>query len=192
MQLVNMAFLFRPKETSRRCFTMNHCLKFADTFFYDFYWLKWGFWFCREGTANMGIRQVLFTDANTGVLLKSLDRTDMPNTLFGYTGLPDGQVFGLGHTVRYEFNIGRPVYRTYPCMLSPRNAKLDNTNSLVSRSDYSAGSWYGYWKPRMETHFEWCLSDGSSLQIVQHEYPSRYCVKVEPVSVNIERRFTWV
>lgn len=171
---------------------MNFCLRFKNSFYYDPDWLKWGFWFPREGSPNQGVVKVLFTDTETGEVLTELGRDTMPNTLYGFSGLPSCKVFGLGHTVRYSFSTGRPVYRTFPCALSPKNTEPDNSDSLVTRSSYSEANYNGYWKPRMATYFDWCLNPNADLNIVQEKHPSRYCVAVEWVSVNIERRFHWV
>lgn len=191
MQFVEMTFDFRPGGASRRQFLMNFCLKFKTQFYYDHDWLKWGFWFPREGSPGEGVRQVIFRDWLTGELIQTLDRNDMPNTLYGSSSLPTCKVFGLGHTVRYSFNIGRPVYRTFPCALSPKNVEPNGSDSLVTRSSYSELNYYGYWKPRMDTYFSWCLNPNADLNIVQASHTERYCVSVEWVGVNIEKRFHW-
>jgi hypothetical protein len=192
MQFVKMTLDFRPGGSSRRQFLMNFCLKFKTQFYYDSDWLKWGFWFPREGSPGEGVHKVEFRDWFTEELIQVLERSDMPNTLYGNPSLPRCKVFGLGHTIRYSFNIGRPVYRTFPCALSPQNTKPNGSDSLVTRSSYSEGSYNNYWKPRMDTYFSWCLNPNADLNIVQGEHRDRHCVSVDWVGVNIERRFKWV
>jgi hypothetical protein len=191
-EYVNMALEFRSQKAANRAYIQNICLHFKGGFYYDADWLSGGFWFCRNGSPNEGITRVKFTNEETGQTLLEMNRSTMPEHLYGYSGNAECNVFGLGYTVRYSFNTGRAIYRNYPCALSPKYTKTSNSNSLVSPSDYARYVFDVYWYPRQSDMFGWCLNPNADLNIVQKAHKERYCTEVVVYGVNIEKRFQWV
>jgi len=192
MQYVNLKMTYSANNAKHREYTQNVLLLFKNGFYYDEDWLNYAFWYTRNGSPGEGARRYLFTDTATGSVLLDLGRNSGPTTMTGYHRNKHNPVFGVGYTVRFDYDTGRPVYRNFPCALGREYIDEGNSNSLMVFSSQALHAINNYYAPRQSQYFDWCLNPNADLNIVQHKYPSRTCVGVEVVSINIERRFKWV
>jgi len=192
MQRVITSIAIYNPSYPRRQYIMNFWMNFSLGFYFDYDFWNTVFFPLRLGKTGIGAQRLTFRDEDTGKVLMEKTGDDVPSRMTGYWTNGRNLIISLGVKMRFTYNEGRDVYRTFPAMLDSRFFKPSDRDELLELSGTFWNAYNGFWSSELDKYVNDIFTPGSDMHFSQQHNPLRWCTGIEPYAVGLERRFRWI